>query len=106
MKMHDEPEYENLATMDGIFTPVIKPLSPVDDPEIKRTRKILLIILSICLVSFYCISCLLLNDDIKTGSGAQSLFSLKSMSLSTLYMYHKNLCLCQNQDRIHMKMKN
>jgi hypothetical protein len=80
MDTDQEPVYENTSMMDVIYTPVIKPLSPADDSEVKRIRKFLLVILIICLVSVYCISCLLLDDDVKTGSRAQSLFSLKSIS--------------------------
>jgi hypothetical protein len=87
--MDHVPEYENTAMMDDVCTPAVESLSPASDSEVIRIRKFLLIILSICLVSFYCISCLLLDDDVKTGSGAQSLFSLKSMSLSALHMYYK-----------------
>ncbi len=65
----DSPLIESLAPADG-DTPVNKSLSRADDSEVRRIRKFLLIILSICLVSFYCISWLLLDDDVKTGSKA------------------------------------
>ncbi len=53
MEMDYEPVYENTAMMDPVYTPVIESLSPADDSKVTRIRKFLLIILSICLVSFY-----------------------------------------------------
>ncbi len=70
MEMNHEPVYDNMPMMNSGSTPISKSLSPADDPEVKRARKILLITLIICLVSFYCISWLLLDDDVKTGSKA------------------------------------
>ncbi len=51
-EMDHEKIYENTAMMDHIYTPVIESLPPADDSEVRRIRKFLLIILSICLVSF------------------------------------------------------
>ncbi len=62
----DSPLIEYLAPAD-IYIPVIESLSSADNSEVRRIRKFLLIILSICLVSFYCISCFLLDNDVKTG---------------------------------------
>jgi hypothetical protein len=55
MAMQYEPGSEKVAIMngDGAGIPVVKSLSPVGDPEVKRTRKNLLIILIISLVSFF-----------------------------------------------------
>ncbi len=89
MEMHDEPEYENVAMMDDAGIPVDKSLSLVDHPEVKRTRKILLIILIICLVSFYCIPCSLLDDVVRQFIELSLCLILKLMSLSVLYMCQK-----------------
>jgi hypothetical protein len=51
--MQYEPGSEAVAIMDGTGIPVAKSLSPADIPEVKRTRKILLMILIICLVSCF-----------------------------------------------------
>jgi hypothetical protein len=50
--MQYKPENEKVAMVAGPYTPVIRPLSLTEDREVQRTRKILMIILGVCLVSF------------------------------------------------------
>ncbi len=63
--MQYESGTEKVATICGNLTPTVKPLSPSDDSQIKRTRKILMIILGICFVSLYWICELLLGNNEK-----------------------------------------
>lgn len=64
METHSVPELEQLVMIDGGHTPIIKSLSPANDPEIRRLRKILLIIHITCLVGLVSILFLLLNKII------------------------------------------
>jgi hypothetical protein len=54
--MQYKQETEKVATMDRSYMVVPKPLSLAEDREVQRTRKILVIILGVCLVSFFLIS--------------------------------------------------
>ena len=46
-----EPGNEKAATTGGGYMPVPRLSNMADEPQIKRTRKILVIILGVCLVS-------------------------------------------------------
>jgi hypothetical protein len=50
--MQYQPETEKVAMMSSSYTPVSKPLSRTEDPQIQRNRKILMVIVGVCLVSF------------------------------------------------------
>ncbi|CAF4778520.1 unnamed protein product, partial [Rotaria sp. Silwood1] len=47
--MRFEQGSEKVGMINTSSIPVSKPLSVIEDPEIQRTRKILLIILGVCL---------------------------------------------------------
>ncbi|CAF1418733.1 unnamed protein product [Rotaria sp. Silwood1] len=47
--MQYKQESEKVGMINTFWMPVSKPISPAEDPEIQRTRKILLIILGVCL---------------------------------------------------------
>jgi hypothetical protein len=49
--MQYEPGTEKIAMMGGTYMPPTTPMTLADVPQIKRTRKILLIILGVCVVS-------------------------------------------------------
>jgi hypothetical protein len=51
--MRYEPGTEKVAMMGGQYTTTIQPVMLTEDPQLKRSRKVLMIMLSICLVSFY-----------------------------------------------------
>jgi hypothetical protein len=51
--MQYKPETDKVAMMAIPYTPVIQSISPTDDPQIQRTRRILSIILGICLVNSF-----------------------------------------------------
>jgi len=51
--MQYKPETDKVAMMAIPYTPVIQSISPIDDPQIQRTRRILSIILGICLVNSF-----------------------------------------------------
>ncbi len=51
--MQYKPESEKVPVMGVSYTPVTNRLSPAEDPQIRHTRKILLIILGVCLVSIF-----------------------------------------------------
>jgi hypothetical protein len=51
--MQYKSETEKVATMATPYMPVPQATSPNDDPQIQRTRKILIIILGVCLVSIF-----------------------------------------------------
>jgi hypothetical protein len=51
--MQYKQETEKVAMMDSSYMAVPKPLSLVEDREVQRTRKILIIILGVCLVSVF-----------------------------------------------------
>ena len=71
--MQYNPESEKVAMMGSSYTPVPKPLSRAEDPQIQRTRKMFMIIVGVCLVSFVFFR-LLFDDDNKKLC---FLFSLK-----------------------------
>jgi hypothetical protein len=50
--MQHETGAEKVAMMGGTNIPVIGPLA--SDPQVIRARKILLIVLGVCFVSYYC----------------------------------------------------
>ena len=52
IEMHYQPEVEKVAMMNvpNMVAPI--PLLLTENPEVQRTRKILLIILGVCLVSY------------------------------------------------------
>jgi hypothetical protein len=55
--MQYNQETEKVAMMDSSYMTVPKPLLLTEDREVQRTRKILIIILGVCLVScfdYYC----------------------------------------------------
>jgi len=54
--MQYKPEAEKVAMMGGPYTPGVQPVSLAEDPQVQRTRKVLMIILGVCLVSFCLIS--------------------------------------------------
>ncbi|CAF1266111.1 unnamed protein product [Rotaria sordida] len=47
--MQYKQEGEKVGMINTSWIPVSKPLSSTEDPEVQRTRKILLIILGVCL---------------------------------------------------------
>ncbi|CAF1247590.1 unnamed protein product [Rotaria sordida] len=49
MELHDEPKSEKMVMIDNASVSVVKSLSATNDSKIRRIRKNLLIILSICL---------------------------------------------------------
>jgi hypothetical protein len=49
--MQYKPETEKAAMINTAYIPVIQPLSPSQDPQIQRIRKIFMIILGVLLVS-------------------------------------------------------
>jgi hypothetical protein len=51
--MQYKPETEKVAMVAGPYQPVVRPLSLAEDREVQRTRKIFMIILGVCLVSFF-----------------------------------------------------
>jgi hypothetical protein len=51
-EMQHQPETEKVAMTNTSYMVVRKPLSLAEDHEVQRTRKILIIILGVCLVSF------------------------------------------------------
>ncbi len=53
VQMQNEPATEQAAMMSIPYTPSPKPLSLTTDPEVQRTRKILMILIGASFVSFY-----------------------------------------------------
>ncbi len=51
--MQYEPGTEKVAMMSGPNNPISRPLTVTENPQLQRSRKILLVMLGICLVSFY-----------------------------------------------------
>jgi hypothetical protein len=51
--MQYKQETEKVAMMNSSYMTVTKPLSLTEDREVQRTRKILIIILGVCLVSCF-----------------------------------------------------
>ncbi len=49
--MQYKPETEKVAMMGNAYIPVLRPLLLTEDPQVQRTRQILMIILGVCLVS-------------------------------------------------------
>jgi hypothetical protein len=50
--MQYKPENEKMVIMDGRYIAAPRPLLLTEDYQVQRTRKVLLIILGVCLVSF------------------------------------------------------
>ncbi len=50
--MQYKPETEKVAMMASPYIPVVRPLPLTEDREVQRTRKILMIIVGVFLVSF------------------------------------------------------
>jgi len=51
IEMQYKPETEKVAMMGNAYIPVLRPLLLTEDPQVQRTRQILMIILGVCLVS-------------------------------------------------------
>jgi hypothetical protein len=51
--MQYKSETEKVAPMVTSYIPVSQGMAPANDPQIQRTRKILIIILGVCLVSAF-----------------------------------------------------
>ncbi len=52
--MQYKSETEKVAPITASYIPVSQGISPANDPQIQRTRKILIIFLGVCLVSAFC----------------------------------------------------
>ena len=62
--MQYKSETEKLAPPTAYYIPVSQALSPANDPQIQRTRKILIILLAISLVSIFFLLFLLMIQSI------------------------------------------
>jgi hypothetical protein len=61
--MQYKSETEKVAPITASYIPVSQGISPANDPQIQRTRKILIIFLGVCLVSVFFVT-----DDLNNNS--------------------------------------